>query len=297
MSNRRSHLPAAWVCALCMTASPVFAAPGERLPVDAPGSRSAVATARHAATSPAVVVKDGRLSVRLENGSLGRVLEEISRQARVAIIDEGGDGRRRMSAQLQDVALDEGLRQLLKDEDAFFFYGGEGQGPATLRAVWVYAKGKGRGLEPVPPESWASTRDLERALADPDPKTRARAIGALIERKGGQALSATLAALKDEDDQVRSGALYESLNGDVELPTDVLRDLALSDPSSDVRFLALDAVEGRPEALAIAEQALGDASPHVRSKAEEILRGADASTHPPSPSQSLQGRSPQPERR
>ena len=163
MSNRRSHLPAAWVCALCMTASPVFAAPGERLPVDAPGSRSAVATARHAATSPAVVVKDGRLSVRLENGSLGRVLEEISRQARVAIIDEGGDGRRRMSAQLQDVAL--------------------------------------------------------------------------------------------------------------------------------------DAVEGRPEALAIAEQALGDASPHVRSKAEEILRGADASTHPPSPSQSLQGRSPQPERR
>jgi HEAT repeat protein len=218
-------------------------------------------------------------------------LEEISREGKVAISGDTGPGRRLVSIQFQDLPLDEGLRQILRDHDAFFFYGVEGKAPASLRAVWVYPKGQGRGLEPVPPEAWASTRELEAELADPNPKARARAIEALVERKGDGARDAVLEALKDHDEEVRAQALYQTVSGDVELPTDALTDLALGDPSPAVRFLALEALTDRPEARTIAETALNDPSPQIRHKAQEILRELDAATRPRKPSQPAQDRS------
>ena len=248
-------------------------------------------------TEPAstVTVKEDRLSVRVTNRSLVWILEAISREGKVAMSGDAGPGRRLVSIQFQDLPLDEGLRQILRDHDAFFFYGGEGKAPASLRAVWIYPKGRGRGLEPVPPETWASTRELEAELADPNPEARARAIEALVERKGDGARDAVLEALKDHDEEVRAQALYQTVSGDVELPTDALTDLALGDPSRDVRFLALEALADRPEARTIAETALNDPSPQIRHKAQEILRELDAAT-PPRPSQPAQGRSLQPDR-
>jgi hypothetical protein len=249
-------------------------------------------------TEPAstVTVREGRLSVRVENRSLGWLLEEISREGKVAIIEGGGLGHARVSVQFQDLRLDEGLRQILKDQDAFFFYGAEGKAPASLRVVWVYPKGQGGGLQPVPPEAWASTRELEGDLADPDPRVRARAIETLVERKGDRARNAVLDALKDQDDQVRTRAVYQALTEDVELPTDTLIALALGDPSPEVRFLALEGVADRPEARTIAETALTDPSPQIRNKAQEILRGLDAATRPRPPSQPAQDHSLQPDR-
>jgi hypothetical protein len=241
-----------------------------------------------------VTVKEGRLSVRLENRSLDWILEEISREAKVAIISGAGVGRRRVSVAFQDLPLDDGLRRILKDNDAFFFYGADGKASVSLRAVWVYPKGRGAELQPVPPETWASTRELEGHLADPDPGVRARAIEALVEREGDGARDAVLEALKDQDVHVRTQALYQTVSEDVELPTDALADLVLRDPSPDVRFLALEALADRPEARTVAETALNDASPQVRQEAQEILRGLDAAARPRPPSRPAQGRSPQP---
>lgn len=219
---------------------------------------------------PAVVFRDGRLELDLRARTLGLVLDEISQKAGLAIILAEELRDRPVSLQLHDVALDEGLRTLLAEHDVFLFYGVEEKAPSSLRAVWVYPKGRGRGLEPVPPEQWASTREIEKGLTDRDPGVRARAVEALVERKRERAREDVLRALKDEDEGVRTQALYGAVNSGLELPTPSLVE-AFGDSSSDVRFLALEALAERPEAGEIASRALLDPSPHVQEKAREIL--------------------------
>jgi len=217
------------------------------------------------------MVKDGRLTVEVKDQPLHQLLEEIARQARVAFTSEGGAGGKKLvSVKYQDVPLEEALRELLKDHDAFFFYGVEGKAPATLRAIWVYAKGKGAGQAPVPPEVWASTAELQGRLNDPDPKVRAQAVGAVVERKGDQAGDLLMSALSDQDALVRMQALYSALDAGVSLPPELLVTLT-ADPSPDVRVLALEALAEAPNAGAIAERALNDPSPAVRNKAKELL--------------------------
>jgi hypothetical protein len=155
--------------------------------------------------------------------------------------------------------------------DAFFFYGAEKQEPSTLKSVWVYPMRAGRGIAPVPPESWGSTKELEPTLAEPDPKVGARAIATLVERKREGVLDAVIEALRDSDDQVRTEALYGAAKAGVDLPEESLRDLALNDASADVRFLALQSLANSPDARSIAEMALNDPSEPVRGLAQEIL--------------------------
>lgn len=304
--NRIIGLPIVWAAALGTAGlgAVAFAQAERPGPAHSPSPRTqpSPAVAPLAADAPmartsTVTLKEGRLSVRVENRSQDWVLEEISRQAKVAMTRVSGSGSRRLSVRFEDLSLDDGLRRILADDDAFFFYGAQGRAPASLRAVWIYAKGKGKGLEPVPPEAWASSRDLERDLADADAAVRARAIEALIERKRDGARDAVLEALKDPDEAVRTGALYESLSNDVELSTDLLGDLALDDSSPDVRFLALDALADHPDVRAIAERAASDPSPHVRHKAQEILQALEKASRPDPPSPRLQGRSPRPDGR
>jgi len=220
-----------------------------------------------------ITFRDGRLTVRVQERSLEWILEEISRVTRVGIFLADGMEDKRISIDFQDLSLDEGLRRLLTDNDAFFFYGGEGKASAAMKAIWVYPKGQGRGLEPVPPEAWASTKEIEGKLAYPDAAVRAGTIETLVERKGDQALDAVLQALKDKEDEVRTRALYAAVDSGMELPADSLIYLALHDQSPNVRFLALEALEGHPKGKEIAERALADPDPHVRNKAQEILRG------------------------
>lgn len=233
-------------------------------------------------------LQDGRLSVKAQGLPLKSILDEISRKATVAFVQAAGVGGQPTSVQFQDLTLEEGLRQILKDYDTFFFYGAEREAPASLKVVWVYPKGRGKGLAPVPPEEWASTKEVEGMLGDSDPEVRARAIETLIERKRGQALDAVLQALRDKDDRVRGRALYAALSRGVKPPPDTLIDLALNDASPDVRFLAPDALSDHPDVRAIAERALEDPSPPVQNKAQEILRRLDAATRPPKPRQPQQ---------
>jgi len=218
---------------------------------------------------PSVVLKKGRLWLDVRARTLGFVLEEISQKAGVPILLAEALHDRPFSLQLQDVPLEAGLRELLKEEDVFFFYSAE-KAPSSLKAVWVYPKGQGRGLEPVPPEQWASTRELERWMADRDAAVRSRAVAALIERKREGASEVVQQALRDDDERVRTQALHGALSSGLELPTAALLE-ALDDPSADVRFLTLEALAERPGAGEIAARALDDPSPHVREKAQEIL--------------------------
>jgi len=227
---------------------------------------------RLASAETVISVRDGRLSVEVQNERLSSVLDRISRDGKVAIIIGDGLGDQRVSTRLEDVPLAEGLRQLLEAHDAFFFFSGAQNAPASLTAVWVYPKGRGRGLAPVPPQAWASTKEFEAKLADADPEWRALSAEALISRNRDRALDVLLRALRDEDDRVRTRALWAALRSGVKPPADVLTKLALGDPAPHVRFLALEALAGDPSLGPIAEQALNDPNADVRSKAQEILR-------------------------
>jgi len=252
---------------------------------------SAKASASRSATSSEQAVvdfKDGRLSVSVTNQPLAQVLSVISQKAMVAITGGGNLGReQRVTMQFQGLSLEDGLRRLLANYDAFFFYAGDARasGPTTLKSVWVYPKGGGNGLEPVPAEEWASTSEYRGKLSASDPTVRADAIKTVVDREGDRARPAVLKALKDSDPQVRSSALNAALNASVQISDDRLRDLVANDSSPDVRVLALGGLANGPGAREIATQARNDPDPHVRALAGEILGRLKASEAPSSPNQ------------
>lgn len=237
-------------------------------------ARSTAPPAKPAWAPPKVTFNNGRVSIAAHDCPLRIILDAVSTEAEIAITLAPNEGDERLTLNLSDLPADEALRRILKNYDAFFFFGADKTRPATLRAVWVYAKGKGQGFAPVPPEMWSSTKELAQRLKDKDPKVRAEAIAALIERKGSEAQGEVLNALEDPDASVRTSALYKSLGAGVQLPAETLQDLALNDPSTDVRILAMQTLEAMndPSLRAIAEQSLNDPNQFIHDKAEEILQ-------------------------
>jgi HEAT repeat protein len=248
--------------------------------------------------------KNGRLSVHVEEQELQRVLEEISRQAALPIIVSDDMGKETVSISFHDLPLDEGLRAILKNADAFFFYGAreeqdrspqhgqssdDGGQRAQLKIVWVYPKGQGDGIEPVAPDRWASTKELQTMLDSSDPRVRGRAFEELIDRRREKAVETLHKALTDPDDQVRTRALYSATNSGVPLSPGELENMALQDSSPEIRFLALEALEQTPDALRAAQSALRDPNPAVQQKAREILGRLNPPVNPSNSGQLKQG--------
>jgi HEAT repeat protein len=198
-----------------------------------------------------------------------------------------------VSVRFQDLRLDQGLQAVLKTLDAFYFYGAQGEAPATLKAVWLYPKGKGSRIVPAPPETYASTAEMQQDLSDPDPAERARAAEALIKRQGRRALDTILQVMVDPDEKVRYRAMNQAVRSGLALPEYLTEQLALNDSSPVVRFLALEAmtnVRGADPARIrqIAEQALNDPNEVVRQQAQDILAELGATGQPAEPSESQQ---------
>ncbi len=220
----------------------------------------------------------GMLTFRAQNQTLRSILQQIAQKADVAIVLAEGVGEEKLSVEFQHYRLDEALRQILKGYDAFFFYGAHDEKvPASLKAVWVYPASRGRGLKPVPPDAWAkSTQEID----------------ALVRRRGRQSADAVQEALRDADEIVRTGALHRALHSGVQIPQELLIDLALNDRSMNVRLLALRALSGDPKLRWVAERALHDPSPSVSEMAQEILSELDAANAPAAPPAANQARPP-----
>lgn len=254
--------------------------------------------ARQAQPQPASrltqAVGEGTLTYTARNQPLQRVLEEIRQQTGLTIVIARGVGNEQISVEFRDFRLDEALRQVLKEYDTFFFYGAEnGKEAGLLKAVWVYPASRGRSLKPVPPDAWTSTQELERNLASSNPETRAWAIENLIERKGQEAGAHVMRALRDPSDLVRTRTLDRALGSDLEVPRETLIDLALSDKSVNVRFLALEALSEDPSSSRwVAERATQDPSEHIRETARDILRQLDPVSAASSQSHGVQQRVP-----
>jgi hypothetical protein len=234
------------------------------------------------ATRAVTIAADGTLSVTATRLTLHSVLSDISVQAKLPIFLSESLENERVSLRLEAVGLEEGLKRLLAAYDAFYLFGpseSEKAKPSTsIKRVWVYPKGWGLELEPVPPTLWASTRELEAQLEDPDPGVRSDTYEALIERLGARGLPIVLRGLVDGDGGVRLGTLTAALDGGVDIPSADLHALVLSDSLQWIRLLALEAVETRPEAMSIAESVKDDQDEVIRNTARLLLERLES--HP-----------------
>jgi hypothetical protein len=223
---------------------------------------------------PITFTLDGKLSVTVTRMSLRAVLLEISRRAQLPILLSDTYVDRLVSIDMRDVPVDDGLRQLLSPFDAFYLYSSdEEKSPGSIKTVWVFERGEGRDLQPVPPEQWASTKELERQLDDPDPEVRAETFEALVERQGEKGLATVRKGLSDPDDSVRLRTLSSAIDVEMDIPARELEPLILDVQGSSqaMRVLALQAIADKPEAEAIATTLANDPDDMVRQQALLIL--------------------------
>ena len=229
---------------------------------------------RAAASRPAtkVTITDGALTLTADRQSLHTVLGLISSRTRIPIVVSDSLTDARVSIALRAVPLEDGLRRLLSAYDAFYLFSApDGNAPASIQTIWVFARGEGHDLEPVPPTVWGDTKDLEARLDDSDPGVRSEAIEALIERLGERGLPTVQRGLLDPDEGVRLATLSAAGNAGIQVPASDLHTVVLTDQSPSVRAAALEELAGRPEAEGIARTLRDDADPEIRNRARQIL--------------------------
>jgi hypothetical protein len=230
-------------------------------------------------TVMSISVQSGRLSASIANAPLPAVLDELRRRTGIAITVGDGLDLGYVAAELKSVAIEEGIRELLKNYDAFFYYTPRNGRPASLAAVWVYPRGAAAALQPIPPEIWASTADLEAALRDTDPGIRERAYDTLMARPDRASRSLVVLAIQgasETDVELRERLLSAAMTKGIAVPRDVLADLVRADSAETIRLLALDALSGDSTAREVGVAALADASTLVRERAREFLAELDA---------------------
>ena len=177
-----------------------------------------------------VTITDGALTLTADRQSLHTVLGLISSRTRIPIVVSDSLTDARVSIALRAVPLEDGLRRLLSAYDAFYlFSANDGNAPASIQTIWVFARGEGHDLKPVPPTVWGDTKDLEARLDDSDPGVRSQAIEALIERLGERGLPTVQRGLLDPDEGVRLATLSAAGNAGIEVPASDLHAVVLTD--------------------------------------------------------------------
>jgi hypothetical protein len=223
----------------------------------------------------------GRLSVRTENTPADAVFQELARRTGVKIVVAQEVEGTEMSAALNGVELESGLRALTSKYDTFFYYGGPGEKPASLLAMWIFPKGAALTVRPSPLEARAGTKELETLLSDPEPRVRQQAYKALMTHPDSHSRQVIIEAIggAEKEDDVRQQIFSDALSSGLEIPPEVLSGLARADNSEQIRWMALDALSQGAVARQSAEVALTDSSPAVRARAEDILTTLAAEDH------------------
>ncbi len=67
----------------------------------------------------------GRLSLQVKDKLLASVLDEISEGSKVPIVYSDRLRNDRISARVKNLPIEQGLQQLLKNQDVFYFFGAE----------------------------------------------------------------------------------------------------------------------------------------------------------------------------
>jgi hypothetical protein len=222
-----------------------------------------------------LIVHEGTMSLDVRACTLTQVLSLIAAHTgvRIAVSDALPPSPRSLRTPSQSIEAT--LRELLRETDVFMLYASDSGAGQRLTALWVYPRGSTHDVVPVPPEQWASTRELEQQLAGWSPDLRGRAIEALIARGGDAALPQVFVALADGNPDIRLRTLDAALTAGLDVPLPQLHALVLNDPSPEVRLRALQALEERPDSAAAIEAATHDSDTNVRREAQGIARRLD----------------------
>jgi hypothetical protein len=226
-------------------------------------------------------VEKGRLTAQVKDSPIRLFLEQVALRAQVTIDLSEEIGDNSVSVEVTGVPLDEALRAVLSGYDTFFYYQAADGATLSLRSVWVYPKGAAAALRPVPPQVWAGAKELAASLADSDPNVRERAYQALMERPDDRSRDYVVQALRgrEKDEPMRQRIFSDALSKGVEVPSDVLAELARADQSEQIRWMALDTLAPHPSARQVAEALLTDPSEAVRQRAAEIIAELTAAAH------------------
>lgn len=221
-----------------------------------------------------VKVKDHRLTVRVKDQALLSVVDAIAQQSGMSIVTIADLSATRVSIQLHDVPIDQGLRTLLGEWDVFVFYAAsQGTKLPSTHTAWIYPKGQGQELIPV---------SAKRGLAEHQARSRCEQKGPgpvpehSVENENPE--ESLLHVLTDPNDEVRYRRLEKALNSGAYLPDEAWHELLKTDPSEQVRALALRALTeeaAREDIRSVAEEASADPSAAIRERAEESLRAID----------------------
>lgn len=220
-----------------------------------------------------------RLSLDVIDKSLKTIIDEVHQQSGITIVVSDEIPNSRVSLQLDDSPIEQGLQRLLDKYDSFFFFSPIDGGTARLTTVWVYPKERGQVLAPIPSPIEVHNNELRQQAADPDTVKRALATAALIERNGPEAGELLTTALTDPDEQMRIQALNAALRVAVDLSPDLLKELARYDPSPTVRAMALVGLTDSDRNYAttnsdiwdVLEVARQDSAPEVSELATHLL--------------------------
>jgi hypothetical protein len=233
-----------------------------------------------------VEVVNGRMTCDIRDAPLVEVLEAIGARTRVTLVPGAALAAERVSLQLTAVPLDEGLRRLLAGYDTFLYYGADTSGRSSLQAVWVYQRGTGSAARPVPPEQWAGSAELRERSRSGDDGTREQAYMALLSRPDAESRTVVLDALRGSTENnagLRERLLSAAMQQGMDVPRELLTDVARTDPSEMVRVIALEALAGDPTAREVAGGLLDDPSPLVQQRARDIMAETQATSRAAQP--------------
>jgi len=240
-----------------------------------------------------LTVNGGRVSLEARDAPLPAILDEIGQRtgAHVQVDKTAGaqlEGET-VTLTLRDVPVEDALRQLLRGRDFVLVvsspgrpaeahvYGRSGQAGAPPPAASVSSAPAG---EPVDRASVAALRD--RALTDPDPGARARALEGLAASADQRAArDAMLEVLERESNPGLLQRALDIVGADRTIPLEPLVNLALGNPAPEVRIKALTQLGAQvardPRARQTLEaSAANDPAPGVRDAARALLQQFNA---------------------
>lgn len=230
-----------------------------------------------------VKLSSDKLSLIIDNQPLHQVVKSIAGKANISIILDGAISNVNVDIRFDSLPIPLGLQQLFESYDTFFFFSNQADTKAKLATVWVYPKAKGESLSPKSGNDVAACPALLDATNYPDSLKRAEALANIIQRNDSETDSALQLALGDSDEKVRINALQAATLINLDIPSDQLKNLALDDPSSAVRTMAIDYLLQQlgnsriaPEDVAeIANSALTDPAQTVVETAKQTLASLD----------------------
>ena len=249
----------------------------ERVRRQSAAATSATSGASTIPTSSGVTVRQGRVSLHVQNTALHTVLRDFAAQTGVTVTDRANTHTALLTLDLDNVPVEEAIKRILAAFDVFCFYRGTAKATSELHAVWIYPQGH----EAQMPPGEEDNSTIVEALYHADPAERARGYEALLARPDWLSPDLLLNGLQDADAQVRFRILSQALVANIRLPIDMIERLALTDPEAEVRQAALGAMlfhadVDRQQVERIALQASTDPDPAVQSKAMELMAHIEA---------------------